>query len=142
MHETVNINSVIKASPDKVWEMISAIGGLDQWFPIIESCNVEGEGEGVGATRICVLGNGATLYERVEEIDHEAKRFCYTITESPMPISNYLGTVKLDSTADGNTELTWSAEFDVDEEHREEMSAMMNGALAEGVKGLTQFLEG
>lgn len=31
---------------DKVWNAISEIGRLDVWFPIIETCKVEGNGVG------------------------------------------------------------------------------------------------
>jgi uncharacterized protein YndB with AHSA1/START domain len=137
--ETVTIKHTIGAPIDRVWAAVSAIGGLDQWFPMIETCRVEGSG--VGARRICGLANGAVLHETVTTIDHAAKRFQYTIADdSPLPVSNYLGTVTL-AAAGGGTVLTWTAAFDVDDAAREEMAAMLQGALGDGVQGMAKALE-
>lgn len=137
--ETVTVSHTIDAPIDRVWAAISAIGGLERWFPVIETCQVEGTG--VGARRICGLANGATLYETVRTIDHAAKRFQYSIDESPLPVSNYLGTVALSDAGGGRTVLSWTAEFDVDEGHRDEMKGMFAGALGDGIRGLGADLE-
>lgn len=138
--DSVTIQHTIGAGIDQVWAAVSAIGGLDKWFPLISACRVEGSG--VGATRVCELVNGAVLHERVETIDHAAKRFQYAITDSPLPINNYLGTVSMTAADGGKTALTWTAEFDVDDAQRDEIKAMLAGALGEGVQGMAHDLEG
>ena len=135
----VKVTRVIDVRAADVWNAVRAIGGLDRWFPVIAKCRVEGRG--VGATRVCELANGVTLHERVEQIDDAAKVFKYSITESPLPIRNYLGTVQVRDAAGGKTEVTWSARFDVGDAQREEMVGMLNGAFADGIQGLEKDLK-
>jgi hypothetical protein len=53
--------------------------GLDRWFPVIESCRVEGQG--VGAIGILGLGNSGEMRDRIEEIDdQDAYVTCERIT--------------------------------------------------------------
>ncbi len=135
----VTVTKVIDVKPQDAWNAIRSIGGLDRWFPIIAKCRVEGQG--VGAKRVCELANGVTLFERVEQIDDAAKVFKYSITESPLPIRNYLGTVQVRNASTGKTEVTWSARFDVRDAQRDEMVGMLNGAFADGIQGLEKDLK-
>ena len=139
MTEKIQITKNINAPSEKVWAAISGIGGLDKWFPIIATCEVTGSG--VGAKRVCGMPNGAKMHETIEEINHDTKRFRYSINESPMPISNYMGTVDMKESGNG-TELSWTAEFDVPAEARDEIVSMLTGALSAGVDGLAADLGG
>ena len=81
------------------------------------------------------------LNETVETIDHAGKRFQYSIADdSPLPITGYLGTVAL-TDAGGKTALAWTAEFEVADAQRDEISDMLKGALSGGVEGLAEDLE-
>jgi hypothetical protein len=135
----VTVTKVIDVKPQDAWNAIRSIGGLDRWFPVIAKCRVEGQG--VGAKRVCELANGVTLFERVEQIDDTGKIFKYSITESPLPVSNYLGTVTVRDAGRGGAEITWSARFDVPDQQRDEMVGMLNGAFADGIQGLERDLK-
>ncbi len=86
----VTITKVVDVEAQNAWNAIRSIGGLDRWFQLIAKCQVQGQG--VGAKRVCELTNGVTLIERLEQIDDAGKVFKYSITDSPLPVSNYLGT--------------------------------------------------
>ncbi len=100
----VKVTRVIDVKAVDAWNAVRAIGGLDRWFPVIAECRVEGQG--VGAKRVCELANGVTLFETVEQIDDAAGVFKYSITESPLPIRNYLGAVQVRDAGSGKTEVT------------------------------------
>lgn len=134
----VNATRVVDVRAQDAWNAIRAIGGLDRWFPVIAKCSVQGQG--VGAKRVCELANGVTLVEKVERIDDVGKVFQYSIAEAPLPIKNYLGTVTVRDAGGGKSEITWSATFDVTADHRTEMVDMLNGAFADGLKGLENDL--
>ncbi|MCX7113025.1 MAG: SRPBCC family protein [Proteobacteria bacterium] len=51
---------------DTVWAAIRKIGKLDVWFPIIETCRVEGEG--AGASRYMTIAGGGDIKDTIEEI--------------------------------------------------------------------------
>jgi uncharacterized protein YndB with AHSA1/START domain len=139
MAEKVNVTKQINVPSAKVWDAISGIEGLDRWFPIIQTCKVEGEG--VGATRFCGLGDGAELKENIEEINHAEKRFRYAITDSPLPISNHMGTVEVSDADGGGSVVSWTAEFDVVAEARDEIVGMLNGAFSDGISGIEADLK-
>ncbi len=135
----VKVTKVVDVRAQDAWNAIRSIGGLDRWFPVIAKCSVQGQG--VGARRVCELANGVTLFEKVEQIDDAGRVFKYSITDSPLPIRNYLGTVKVHDAGGGKSEITWSAKFDVADDHRDEMVGMLSGAFADGIKGLESDLK-
>jgi len=137
MIEYVNVTKTISVGSDKVWAAISAIGGLDQWFPIIAECCVNGDG--VGAVRIMKLADGSEINDRIEEINDAEKRFRYTRTACPFPVSRYLGTVELRDD-NGGTAVSWTIEMDVAAQDRDDMVALITGALSDGIDGLGRYL--
>lgn len=138
MTETINVTQTINIPAARAWDAISDIGNLDRWFPIIESCTVNGEGP--GAKRVCRLVDGSEVHEAITDIDHSARRFCYTIVASPMPISNYLGTVEVKDAGGAGAEISWTVEFDVATEARDEIVAMLQTAFSDGISGIERDL--
>ncbi|WP_424360083.1 SRPBCC family protein [Methylocystis parvus] len=139
MGATVNITKRIDAPADKVWAAIAGIGGLDRWFPIISACRVEGEG--VGATRIMTLADGAEMRDRIVEIDAGARRLRYERPTHPFPVTDYRGVVEVDDDGEDSAVLCWTVRFEADEAHREEMLKLIETAISEGVDGLRAELE-
>lgn len=132
---SVKVVEKINAPADAVWKTISAIGGVDKWLSMIKTCRFEGIG--AGAKRICTTADGATLHERIEAIDHANRVFQYAVPEPPMPIKNLLGTMKVLAINGGNeSQVDWSATFEVDEANEAEMIAMLEGIYSQGIQGL------
>ena len=75
MRATTNVTKIVDAPVEKVWLAIRSIDGLDRWFPIIDSCRVEGEG--VDAIRILGLVGGGYMRDRILEIAEAQRRFRY-----------------------------------------------------------------
>ncbi len=135
---SVKVFKQINAPAEAVWKTISAIGGVDKWLSMIKTCRVEGSG--AGAKRICTTADGATLHERIETIDQENRIFRYSIPEPPMPIKNLLGTMKVIAINQGNeSQVEWSAMFEVEEANEAEMIAMLKGIYSEGISGLEKL---
>jgi uncharacterized protein YndB with AHSA1/START domain len=132
---SVNVVKKVNAPAEAVWKTISAIGGVDKWLSLIKTCSVEGTG--AGAKRVCTTADGATLDERIEAIDQENRIFRYSIPEPPMPIKNLLGTMQVLAIDSGKeSQVDWSATFEVEEAHEAEMIAMLEGIYSEGITGL------
>ncbi|MFY9629172.1 MAG: SRPBCC family protein [Methylocystis sp.] len=84
----------MKVTAAKVWVAIEDIGGLDRWFPIIDACRVEGEGE--GALQMMTLAGGAgEMCDRIIEVAPRERRLRYHRTHLPFPISDYFGVVEI-----------------------------------------------
>ena len=135
---SVSVTRTIAVAPDAAWSEIRSVGGLERWVPIVQTCEVEGSG--VGAVRKCGLGDGAFVFEKVEAIDEAQRVFSYSITESPLPLVDYVGRMQVSPGADGGSEITWSCEFGCDAAAEAEMTTMLEGAFADGLAGLQSEL--
>ncbi len=123
----IRIEEEIAAPAERVWELLGAFGGLEQWAPGITSCKLEGSG--IGALRRVAMG-AMTIVERLESLDPAARRFSYSIAEGPLPLENYLATVSVSPAGAKACTVLWTARFDA-------------GALpAEAVRGMAQGIEG
>ncbi len=138
MGYAVKVVRTINVDADTVWATISAGDGLDKWMPAITECRIEGVG--AGATRYCTMANGAKLKERVLEVDHDRRRFKYGIDEHPLPARNIVGVVEIRDLGKGKSEAWWSAEFDCDVSHKEDLTGMFRGVYAQGLEGLEAYL--
>lgn len=85
---------------DVVWAAIRKIGRLNVWFPIIETCRVEGEG--AGALRYMTIANGGgDIKDTIVEIDNFNMKLVYLRPISPFPVTYYKGTVEVFKSYDG-----------------------------------------
>ena len=118
----VYISSVIDAPVAKVWERIRDFNGLPRWHPRIRDSRIEnGEpADRVGCVRDFHLQNGDRIRERLLGLS-DYDMFCtYSILESPMPLTDYIATIRLTPVTDGNrTFAEWTAEFDCLEDDAE-----------------------
>jgi hypothetical protein len=70
----------------------------------------------VGCIRSFRMRDGGHIREQLLTLSDYDYQCTYSILESPMPIVNYVATLKLTPVTDGNrTFAEWSAEFDCDE---------------------------
>jgi uncharacterized protein YndB with AHSA1/START domain len=139
MLETVNATKTIDAPNDAVWAAIAGIGGLDRWFPVIESCRVEGTG--AGARRFLGLAGGGEVEDRVDDIDRNRRRFQYTRTRSPFPVTSYVGVVEVRPAPDGRSEVSWTVDIEVAPEAKDELAVFLTSALSDGISGLERDLQ-
>jgi uncharacterized protein YndB with AHSA1/START domain len=111
----VYASSVIDAPAAKVWEKVRDFNGLPRWHPRIRESRIEnGEpSDKVGCVRDFRLQNGDRLREKLLGLS-DYDMFCtYSILESPMPLTDYIATLRLTPISDGDrTFIEWTAEFD------------------------------
>ena len=123
----VYISSVIDAPAARVWERIRDFNGLPRWHPRIRDSRIEnGEpSDRVGCVRDFHLQNGDRIRERLLGLS-DYDMFCtYSILESPMPLTDYVATLRLTPVTDGDrTFAEWTAEFDCAEADAE---GLVNG---------------
>jgi hypothetical protein len=132
------ITKKLNTSTAKAWEAIRHIDGLDRWFPIIDSCRVEGSG--VGARRHMTLEGGQVI-DLIEAIDDERKRFVYLRTTSPFPVTHYRGTVEVFESYDGQALVAWTIDFESRPEDSEAVAALVKGAISDGIDGMERELQ-
>ncbi len=126
------------APASAAWEKLADFGGLD-WMPGVEK--VEVEGEGIGAVRTVSMGP-MNIKERLESFDDAGRSLSYSITEGPMPVENYLATIRVSESGDG-CRVDWSASFDLPEGvPAEAIENGLNGAYGGALAALKKLVEG
>lgn len=114
----VYISSVIDAPAARVWERVRDFNGLPRWHPRIRDSRIEnGEpSDRVGCVRDFHLQNGDRIREKLLGLS-DYDMFCtYAILESPMPLTDYVATLRLTPITDGDrTFAEWTAEFDCED---------------------------
>ena len=121
-----------------VWEAIRGIGRLDVWFPIIETCRVEGEG--AGASRYMILVGGGEIEDVIEEIDEPCMKLVYLRPISPFPVSSYLGTVEIFESYDGMGVVVWTIDFESRPDDAAAVAELVRTAIGDGIDGMEKDL--
>ena len=133
------ITKKLNVPSERVWEAISKIGRLDVWFPLIETCKVEGHGP--GALRYMTITNGGgDIKDTIEEIDSKNMRLVYLRPISPFPVTSYKGTVEVFKSYDGLGVVVWTIDFKSKPEDRAAVAELLQGAISAGIDGMEQDL--
>ena len=131
----VYISSVITAPVEKVWQRIRDFNALPKWHPRIRDSRIENAepSDKVGCIRNFQLQSGDTIREQLLGLS-DYDMFCtYSILESPMPLTNYIATIRLTKVSDGDlTFAEWSAEFDCEPEEEEGLINGIGGDVFQG----------
>ncbi|WP_197918211.1 SRPBCC family protein [Thiosulfatihalobacter marinus] len=113
----VYTSTVIGAGAGRVWERVRDFNALPRWHPKIRDSRIEDAlpSDKVGCIRNFNLQNGDTIREQLLGLS-DYDMFCtYSILESPMPLTDYIATLRLTPITDGDRCFAeWSAEFECD----------------------------
>ncbi len=132
----VSKSITVNASPETTWKMIGNFNHLDVWHPVVVGSKlVSGNYQEDGAVRLLTLGNGATITEKLQDYNYEGRSYTYAITESPLPIANYVSTISV-SSSNGKTKVTWSSSFDANGATDEEAINTISGIYDAGLNSL------
>ena len=124
---------------DTVWAAIRKIGRLDVWFPIIDTCRVEGGG--AGASRYMTIAGGGDIKDTIEEIDNANMRLVYLRPISPFPVTYYKGTVEVFKSYDGLGVVVWTIDFESVPENSASVAELVKGAISDGIDGMEKDLQ-
>ena len=114
--ETVDI----AASPAATWAAIQDFRGWQAWHPAFASTEiVKGSGNSKGTVRVLAARDGAKFTEELLSHEDVSRVVQYRIIQSPLPITDYVSSIKVQSTYEGS-HVVWSSTFKVDAGTREE----------------------
>ena len=129
------ISKKLAVPAELVWNVIRNIGRLEVWFPLLETCRVEGNG--VGALRyMTIINNGGEIKDSIEEIDDVNKRLVYLRPVSPFPVSYYQGTVEVFQSYDGFGVVVWTIDFEAKPEDAAAVVELVHSAISAGIAGM------
>jgi mxaD protein len=72
----------IDRDPAAVWAVVGRFGGIDEWLPTVESCDVAGDIRTVHTL-------GMEFREKLLGRDDAAMEISYKIVESPLPLGHH-----------------------------------------------------
>ncbi len=134
---TVSKEITVNASPETTWKMVGDFNHLDVWHPVVVDSKItRGNARAVGAIRLLTLGNGAQITEKLVSNKHGEKSYTYEITESPLPIADYVSTITVSAAEDGKSTVTWSSSFDANGATDEEAVNTIAGIYDAGLNNL------
>ena len=120
----VYTSSVIGAPSAEVWSRVRDFNALPRWHPAIRESRIEDglPSDKVGCIRDFRLQNGDRIREQLLGLS-DYDLFCtYSILESPMPLTDYIATLRLTPITDGDrTFAEWTAEFECAADVAEEL---------------------
>ena len=119
----------VAASPEEAWQALADFCSIAVWHPGIAACE---QSEQDGATlRTLTTGDGGVVLEKLIQHDDQAMSFTYTILESPLPVADYVSTMKV-SPASGGGSIQWRGEFAAKGASDDEAVAVMSGIYEAG----------
>lgn len=120
----VYVSSVIDAPAEKVWDRIRDFNGLPKWHPRIRESRIEEAlpADKVGCIRNFILQSGDTIREQLLGLSDHDLFYSYSMLEGPMPLSDYIATIRLTPITEGNRcFIEWSAEFSCDPDNEADL---------------------
>jgi NADPH2:quinone reductase len=137
-------SAVIDAPIDRVWAVLRDFNSHDQWHPAVAGSRMENDvaGDVVGGVRRFSLSDGAELREQLLSHNDREYTFTYCILDSPLPLFDYMATVRLKPVTDGNqTFWDWRSQFRAPHDRAAELKNLVGRQIYEaGFGGLRTFL--
>jgi hypothetical protein len=139
----VYTSSVLNAPADAVWARIRDFNGLPRWTDFVAESRIENglPSDKIGCVRNFKLRDGGLIREQLLMLSDYDYQCTYSILESPMPLTNYVATIKLTPITDGNRTFgEWSAEFDcAPQEERKLADQIGQGVFQGGFNALKAY---
>lgn len=127
----------IAAAPDKVWAAVGDFCDIGSWLTIVVKCEMtETEGKKI---RTLTTGDGGILVESLERWDDAGMSYTYRIHSSPLPMENYIATIKVSGAGDTST-VEWSSTFDPKGVPEADIAKIITGIYQTGFDGLKKKL--
>ena len=139
----IESSGIIHAPLARVWDLLRDFNDVRQWHPDVTESRIEsGSGREPGAVRAVRLRNGMSIRERLLTILSDGHFYKYSVIESPLPIRGHESVVRLVSRDPSQTEVTWTAQFEVTEGDPAALAAGVKaGVLDQGIEGLRRAVE-
>jgi NADPH:quinone reductase-like Zn-dependent oxidoreductase len=144
MKITVIRSAVIDAPIDRVWNVLRDFNSHGDWHPAVVSSEMENviDGDMVGGVRRFSLAGGAELREQLLSHSDRDHSLSYCILDSPLPLFDYVATIRLRPVTDGNrTFWDWRSQFRAPEDSAAKLKNLVGRQIYEdGFRGLRMYL--
>lgn len=104
----VNMSTEIDASAEAVWKIIGGFNSLPDWHPGVQKSELE---RGGVMRKLSLLGGGSII-ERLEHFDNNDRVYTYSIIDAPLPVRNYVASIRVKDAPSGKALVEWSSDFE------------------------------
>jgi hypothetical protein len=113
----------------KLWDVVSDFGTVEEWWPAGMLSKVEIEGDGIGMVRSIHTVIGIVLHEKLETLDNESRKLTLSIVgDLPAGMEDYNAAGSVTENGAGSCTLVWEGHYQVPD--------------ADAETGARQFIEG
>ena len=135
--------SVELASPaDRVWQLVGDFNSLHEWHPAVEESrlNRADDEDGDGETqRTLELAGGGEIRERLEDSDDQQMQYRYSILDGPLPVENYVATIRVRADGVNRCTVEWTSDFDPVGVKDAEAVQIIEGIYSAGLENLRKL---
>ena len=109
----------VKAPPQKTWDSFKTFDSIHTWHPATEGTKllVGQNGKALAVREFRIKGGDAFVISELLAFDEAKKWFRYRIIKTNLPLSNYVGEMRVKSASGGGSMVLWSATFQRPEEN-------------------------
>lgn len=129
MKKTIHVEKSISTPAAKAWATIARGDGVNDWFPAIATCRLDGD------RRYCSMAGGGDLVETILENDAATRSFRYSVDEHPLPVGRITAAIRIEEDGSG-ARVHWQAEIEGEEPALSETAAMVEEVYASGIAAL------
>ena len=105
----VSMKTHLNAAADQVWKIVGQFNGLPAWHPMVVKSTLDDGGQ----RRTLSLPDGSKIVEDLREADDGSHTMTYAIVDSPLPVKDYVSTIRVIPSQDGvGCTVEWSSTFD------------------------------
>lgn len=115
---------------EEMWQRIGDPGDIYRWHPAIEATEMANGGK----TRIDTLPDGARVSETI--LEQGERHHTYRIDESPLPVENLVGTIRVRDEQGSACVVEWDASFDAAGVSDAEAVELVRGIFQAGLDAL------
>jgi hypothetical protein len=129
VHRTIDLS----VPADKAWDAVRDIGAVDRRLVpgVLTDARLEGDGD----VRVVTFASGAVVRERVVDVDNDARRFVYTVVDSPFGFRHHQATMQVLPAGEAACRIVWTSDLLPDE-----LAAPVGDLMDQGAAAMRQAL--
>ncbi len=129
----------VNASPAKVWSMIGPYCAIKDWLPPVGTCTEDGKNP---PTRTLVTKDGKGKFVETQTARNDKKHtYSYNFQSTPLPVKNYVSTIKVVKNGKKGSTVTWSSSYAPDAGKEKDADEALSGIYAAGLGGIKALAE-
>lgn len=134
--QTFSMQQDFTTTSETIWSLVGNFNSLPQYIEAVTKSVIDSKA--TGTVRTLTLTDGSQLAERLLYYDTEVKELRYTLLLGPLPVQNYVSTIKVTGTTNGCSVL-WSCSFEPDGVTSKEAIEAVKAIYQMGFKGLSSM---